>query len=289
MPKKTRKKKRRTSTSTAPAAEAAAPAKHPVLLDKASLAVHEATASDPGRYIVDHIHVEQDGTTVGMGEKLILAVQPPETDPGDLPAGLLQPADVPEDGMNLPATMCKAVMGNLKGHAFRPALECAVVTRCDKELVELSSTTDLKRVKREGEVPAEGTFPRWKGMVERPLANWDEDQADAAETFGPVVQMGFRLDVLEQLVKTLKKVASGDDSGPFVRFSFNANEGMVLIDGKVSRDRRFIGMTGRITPKFTDTSLEDLNDWQNAILDFITDQSTNLRKKREDNDAEEDE
>jgi len=277
MPKKTKK--------------TAAPTEHPVLLDRASLAVHEVATSEPGRYIIDHVHVEQDGTTVGTNRRLLLAVQPPETDPGDLPAGMLQPADVPEDGMNLPAAMCKAVMCNLKGHAFRPALECAVVTRCDKELVEISSTTDLKRVKREGEVPAEGTFPRWKGMVERPCMNWGDGQgqADAAEAFGPVVQLGMRLDVLEQLVKTLKKVTAKDNIGAFVRFSFNANQGGVLIDGTVSGDRRFIGMTGRQEPRHEDHDLEDLNDWQNAILDFITDHATNLRKIKEDEDAKEDE
>ena len=241
---------------------------HPVLLDRASLAVHEVTTSKPGRYIIDHVHVEQDGTTVGTNEKLVIAIQPSEIAPGDLPVGMLEPADVPKDGLNLPATMCKTIMSNLKGHAFSPTLECAVVTRCDKNLVEISSTTDLKRVKREGDVPAEGTFPMWKNIIERPCMNAD---ADAAETFGPVVQIGFRLDMLEQLVKTLKNVAAKDDGGALVRFSFNANQGPVLIDGKISRDRRFIGMTGRIGLNNENHDLEDLNDWQNAILDFAAD------------------
>jgi hypothetical protein len=262
------------------------PEKHPVLLDKASLAVHEVAVADASRYIIDHVHVDQDGTAVATNARLLLAVQPPDVDAGDLPAGLLEPADVSNDGLNLPASMCKTVMGNLKGHAFRPILECAVVTRCDGSLVEVSSTTDLKRVKREGEVPAEGAFPDWKGMVNRPIV-YDETETggDVAEQFGPVVQMGMCLDVLDQLVKALKKIIS-DDTGPFVRFTFNANAGMVLIDGKVEGERRFIGATGRIADKNVDTTLSDLNDWQKAILDYVSKDAVEMEE--EDEDAEED-
>ena len=260
--------------------------KHPVLLDKASLAVHEVAADESGRYIIDHVHVEQDGTTVGANGKLLLAVQPPDVDPNDLPVGLLEPADVSKDGLHLPASMCKTIMGNLKGHAFRPALECAVVTRCDDTLVEVSSTVDLKRVRREGEIPVEGTFPDWKGMVNRPMI-YDEAKTgdDASEQFGPVVQIGMSLDVMDQIVKALKKIIS-DDTGPFVRFTFNANAGEVLIDGKVKGERRFIGAMGRIMRESMDTTLSDMNDWQNAILDYI---SASTEKKKEDEDAEEDE
>ena len=263
MPKKTKKTKRgKTSTSAAPTADAGALAKHPVLLDKASLAVCiVADQDEPGRYCIDHVHVEQDGTAVGTNAKLLLAVQPPDVDPNDLPAGMLKPVDVSEKGLDISASACATVAKNLKGTPFRPILGCAVVTQCDGDLVELSSTTDLKSIKREGCTTPEKPFPSWKDMVERPC------QEDTEETLGPVVQIGMRLDVLEQLTKALKKITSDDRYEAFVRFTFNANQGMVLIDGKVSKDRRFIGMTWRISPKSTDISLEDLNDWQNAILD----------------------
>ncbi len=244
------RKSRRTKPDKAP--DTPPVAKHPVLLDRISLAVHEVAHTEAGRYILDHVHVEQDGTAVATDGKLLLAVEPPDANPDELPVTLV-PVDVPESGLNLPAKTCATVVKNLKrSSTFKPILDNAVVTRCDKQLVELSST-DLTHVKREGDVPSEGTFPPWRDMVNQPMPAED----------APVTQIGFSLEVLEKIVKTIKKMAVGDEHTGTIRFTFNIKTGYVLIDSSVA-GRKIIGMTGRLTAE--DHDLEDFNEWQNAIL-----------------------
>jgi len=243
-------------TDTAPEPDPQTAPAHPVLLDKASLSVYEVADDEPRRYCADHVHVEQDGTTVATNGRLMLAVEPTKDNPDDLPVGL-EPVNVPPEGIDIDAATCKSVVANLRSPHI-PILANAVITRCD-DLVELSSSVDLKHVKREGNTKPELGFPPWREMAARPVPTED----------APVAQIGLRLDVLEQLVKALKKMtADMADDSPFVRFTFGAT-GHILRDGDVGNDRRFIGMTGRMGPKYEDHNLTDLNDWQNAILDYV--------------------
>jgi hypothetical protein len=242
-----------------------------MLLDAASLCVHKLTADEEGRYAINNVKLEPDGTTAATTGYALIAVQPGGEDPADFPE-VGNPVAIPKEGVLIPRDVCADAIKAMPKRSVRPVLANALVTRWGKDGVELA-TTDLSRTRKVGAPKVEGTFPDWRDM----FAHENRDR--------PV---GFTVGVraLKRLLDTISAHLSvGSDHGPSLRFEFSptkrkilagASEGLmdapVLVRGSLKADRggRVLALLAPMRVKhMSDEAPEvrpEFSDWEKGVL-----------------------
>lgn len=225
-----------------------------MLVDAKSLAVHAVCAAEQGRYSIDCVRLEPDGTTVATDGWMLLAVEPNPQDAGDYP-DLVPPAEIPKAGICIPGDVAKEATHNMPKNGSKPILRNALVTVAELPSgvgtsdskpgkIELT-TTDLRRNRKiGGEVP-NVQFPRWKEMVPAP-----RDKA---------VTVTLGLPLLEKLVKTLKAVQNPESSA--VTFEVEDAEKLIVVSGSAGPGRRFLGVIAPVKVRMA----SEPNDWETAL------------------------
>lgn len=135
-----------------------------MLLDKAQLAVfNHVDGESGGRYALDMVCVEPDGTCVATDGRQLIVVPPNGAQDADWPAGIGTPVN-PEKRALFPAHVFADARKSLRKAPRKPILGNAAVTSAG-EYAELT-TTDLEKVKKSGgRVPEDVIFPDWRPMI----------------------------------------------------------------------------------------------------------------------------
>ena len=182
-----------------------------MLLDKAQLAVAAQVAKEPGRWSIDKVAVEPDGTCVATSGKDMVIVPPCAQKDGDWPTGSGGTPVTPSKRALFPAHVFTDALKALGRKPLpRPVLNNAAITAVG-EYVELT-TTDLNKTRKFGaNAEDDSHFPDWQAMVPDP----SRDETVVA----------FDITRLRELLTTLSKMTQ--DAAVICRIPHN-NEAAVL-------------------------------------------------------------
>ena len=203
-----------------------------MLLDKAQLAVCAHTAAEPGRYAIDMVAVEPDGTCVATDGRHLVAVPPNGAEDAEWPAGIGTPVN-PEKRTLFPVHVFADARKTLRNRALKPALRTAAVTAVGK-YAELT-TTDLKKVhKAGGTVPEGAKFPDWRGNI-------PDENREGERTINVDPQM------LAQVLRTLGSMLSYENRAVQMRVA--GPEEPIVLTARLSLDREAVAVVAPVRVK----------------------------------------
>ena len=179
-----------------------------MLLSRANLAVLGAAASDRGRYALNGVLVDPDGTTVASDGAMLIACEGTGAyvDAASAP-DCMKGAHVPADGLILPAELCADALRNIPKRTYNNPFHTLVgmsaveqlhdVAGHDVHRVELT-TTDGERTKRVDMASVPGQFPNYSEVVPNP------------HTRAPVARFALGMGTLLRMIDTLRKMGATD-------------------------------------------------------------------------------
>lgn len=214
-------------------------------LDRKSLAVHHAAADEEGRYAINGVLLETDGTIVATDGKMLMAIQAPDQGEDKNPV-------LPSEQFVIPLEFAQDLGGRIpKGpRAAADKSDFARITAADPDHLEFRILTKHLQVMIET-APEEGRYPDWRAVL-------------------PKIQKGnvrfcLGLEALEKLVKVLKGAlpAKGPGVSRHVEFMVGDPKKAVLIRAQVGGDldRRLIGA---LMPVTSSGGSGELTDWEKA-------------------------
>lgn len=161
-----------------------------MLLNKAQLTAHERCAQERGRYALNGMLLEPDGTTVAADGAALIAVEGLNGNEPEYPLEHVTPAAP----VIIPAALVKEALKNMPKSGMPHHREHVALTHCDGH-VEFA-TTDGEKTRRVDMPPVEGQFP-----------NYPEIVPDPAKT-APLARIRFNPKLLADVLVTVHKAAS---------------------------------------------------------------------------------
>ena len=202
-----------------------------MLLDKAQLAVFSHVATESGRYAIDMVAVEPDGTCVATDGRQLIAVPPNGAEDADWPEGIGTPVN-PQKRTLFPAHVFADARKTLRKRPAKPVLHNAAVTAAG-EYAELT-TTDLTKVHKAGGLVAkDDVFPDWRSMIP------DEREGEVRIAVDP--------HMLARALQTLGSMLSYENCAIHMRVA--GPEEPIVLTAKLGPDREAVAVVAPVRVK----------------------------------------
>ncbi len=194
------------------------------------------------------VFLAEDGSTFATDRMCLVVVEPCKSTE-EFRAPGVEPIDVRENGIAVPAKLVADTLRVLPKQPMRQVHKNAALTRCDA-VIEFSTTSDGVAVKRNSSTRARTGLPKVKSFLQQTSG---EEKAEVC----------VNLKRLKKLVDTLDKMCGGDDSQPLFLEVGGEHDPVVVRTQSYLTGQRLIGA---LTALDVERRLKH-NKWERKLYD----------------------